>query len=366
MTVQRSYENAEVGQQLYAILEAVKKPEVLWDKLTTGHYDWLGVRRNGRYVLGRPRLTPVRREDDGPIPDDEQHPHRLEFLGPLQKRPRWEAYPTAEAAREAYQQVVAGGPPTPPGTPARGEGAAREAYQQVVAGDPVTPLRNSGVWKVRLVVDGEPQEDLVVVRALPRLLCPGSAALADALRRARRRVLRRPRGAREDGGGPARGVPAFGDVVPRRLEGDDPVPAVLREPQRPRPGVDGAQPVAPADQVQHVDEAPHDVGDEAGELHAERVGDGGLVADGCHRALVEVLERSRGLFSAQACLDHLADVLALLHGRLGDPGELVQRDHVADREDLGVSRQRAVRVHRHATGTVGLQTGLLRQHPGQG
>jgi hypothetical protein len=144
MTVQRSYENAEVGQQLYAILEAVKKPEVLWDKLTTGHYDWLGVRRNGRYVLGRPRLTPVRREDDGPIPDDEQHPHRLELLGPLQKRPRWEAYPTAEAAREAYQQVV--------------------------AGDPVTPLRNSGVWKVRLVVDGEPQEDLLVVRALPRLL----------------------------------------------------------------------------------------------------------------------------------------------------------------------------------------------------
>ncbi|MBW8765845.1 MAG: hypothetical protein JF630_06305, partial [Geodermatophilales bacterium] len=61
MTVQRSYENAEVGQQLYAILEAVKKPEVLWDKLTTGHYDWLGVRRNGRYVLGRPRLTPSHR-----------------------------------------------------------------------------------------------------------------------------------------------------------------------------------------------------------------------------------------------------------------------------------------------------------------
>src|SRR4051795_7276602 len=73
MTVQRSYENAEVGQQLYAILEAVKKPEVLWDKLTTGHYDWLGVRRNGRYFLDRPRLPPVRREDDGPIPDDGQH-----------------------------------------------------------------------------------------------------------------------------------------------------------------------------------------------------------------------------------------------------------------------------------------------------
>src|SRR3954447_27031188 len=58
MTFQRSYENAEAGQQLYAVLEAYKKPEVLWAKLATGNYDWLGVRRNGRYVVGRPRLTP--------------------------------------------------------------------------------------------------------------------------------------------------------------------------------------------------------------------------------------------------------------------------------------------------------------------
>src|SRR3954467_7502505 len=52
--------------------------------------------------------------------------------------------------------------------------ARRPAQRPVRAGpsttDPVTPLRNSGVWKVRLVVDGEPQEDLLVVRALPRLL----------------------------------------------------------------------------------------------------------------------------------------------------------------------------------------------------
>jgi hypothetical protein len=62
----------------------------------------------------------------------------------LQRHPRWEAYLTADEAREVYQRVV--------------------------AGDPVTPLRNSGVWKVRLVIDGEPQEELLVVRALPRLI----------------------------------------------------------------------------------------------------------------------------------------------------------------------------------------------------
>jgi hypothetical protein len=35
---------------------------------------------------------------------------------------------------------------------------------------PVTPLRNSGVWKVRLVVGGETAEEVLVVRALPRLI----------------------------------------------------------------------------------------------------------------------------------------------------------------------------------------------------
>jgi hypothetical protein len=39
-----------------------------------------------------------------------------------------------------------------------------------VAGDPITPLRNSGVWKVRLVLGGETVEEVLVVRALPRLV----------------------------------------------------------------------------------------------------------------------------------------------------------------------------------------------------
>jgi hypothetical protein len=144
MTLQRSYENAEAGQQLYAVLEAHKKPEVLWDKLATGNYDWLGVRRNGRYVVGRPRLTPARRDDDAPLPDPDKDRHRIEFLGPLSRVPRWEAYPTADEASNAYTGIV--------------------------VGDPVTPMRNTGVWKARLIIDGEPVEELLVVRALPRVI----------------------------------------------------------------------------------------------------------------------------------------------------------------------------------------------------
>ena len=144
MTQHRSHGNVTLGQQVYPVLEQCRKPEVLWAKLATGHYDWLGVRRNGRYVLGRPRLSTVIPEDPGPPPDDVRHPHRIESLSPLQRVPRWEAYRTAEDAADNFRRLV--------------------------QGDPVTPLRDSGVWRARLVLDGRSVEERFVVRPLPRLL----------------------------------------------------------------------------------------------------------------------------------------------------------------------------------------------------
>ena len=144
MTAQRFYDNIELGQQLYAVLEAVKKPEELWAKLATGNYDWLGVRRNGRYVIGRPRLSAVSRDDSPASRNRAQDRHRIEYVGPLDRNPRWEAYATAEEARGAYDRVV--------------------------TGDPITPMRTSGIWKVRLVIDDESLEELLVVRALPRMV----------------------------------------------------------------------------------------------------------------------------------------------------------------------------------------------------
>ena len=54
----------ELGHQLYAVLEQCRKPEVLWAELATGHYDWLGVRRNGKYVPGA--AAAVGRRPGGP------------------------------------------------------------------------------------------------------------------------------------------------------------------------------------------------------------------------------------------------------------------------------------------------------------
>jgi hypothetical protein len=144
MSPDRSYAHFELGQQVYAVLEQCRKPEALWAKLSTGNYDWLGVRRNGKYVLGRPRLSALRPEEPGPAPDDIRDPHRIESLGPLQRIPRWEAYATAEEAQDVFRRLV--------------------------TGDPITPLRSSGVWRARLVLDGRSVEERIVVRPLPRLI----------------------------------------------------------------------------------------------------------------------------------------------------------------------------------------------------
>src|SRR4051794_23934939 len=55
------------------------------------------------------------------------------------------------------------------------------------------------------------------------------------------------RGARQGWSAMSGESPVLGDVTRGCLEGDDPVAAVVGEPQRAGPGVDGAQPVAPAD-----------------------------------------------------------------------------------------------------------------------
>ena len=143
MTSRRSHAQVELGQLVYPVLEQCRKPEALWAKLATGNYDWLGVRRNGKYVVGRPRLSAVLPEEPALPPDDAQAPHRIECLGPLQRTPRWEPYSAPDEARDAFRRMV--------------------------QGDPITPLQTSGVWRVRLVLDGRSAEERLVVRPLPRM-----------------------------------------------------------------------------------------------------------------------------------------------------------------------------------------------------
>jgi hypothetical protein len=133
----------ELGHQLYPVLEQCRKPEVLWSKLASGNYDWLGVRRNGKFVVGRPRLSAIVPDEPGAPPDETTDLHRIECLAPLQRTPRWKRFATP--------------------------GEARDAFLRVVEGEPVSPLHSSGVWKVRLVLDGRSVEERFVIRSLPQL-----------------------------------------------------------------------------------------------------------------------------------------------------------------------------------------------------
>lgn len=122
----------------------MQRPEALWAKLATGDYDWLGVRRNGRYVVGRPRLSPVVQEAPARSPDPAKDAHRVECISPVQRVPQWEAFETRDEAEETFLRMV--------------------------KGDPITPLQSSGVWRLRLVLHGRSVDERLVVRPLPRLM----------------------------------------------------------------------------------------------------------------------------------------------------------------------------------------------------
>jgi hypothetical protein len=48
---------AESGP-LYQYIEFCRNAETLWHKLQSGHWDWLGRKPDGQFVLGRPRRIP--------------------------------------------------------------------------------------------------------------------------------------------------------------------------------------------------------------------------------------------------------------------------------------------------------------------
>ena len=67
----------------------------------------------------------------------------------------------------------------------------------------------------------------------------------------------------------------------------------------------------------------------------------------------------------EPAVDLLGGVLGALDRDLGDAGQVVEGDHVADDEDLGVARQREVGVDGDPAGAVERGAGLVRERPAQ-
>ena len=59
----RRVDRTRLAHQLCPILEQCREFEVLWATLASGNHDWLGVRRNGEFLVGGPWLSDV-------VPDD--------------------------------------------------------------------------------------------------------------------------------------------------------------------------------------------------------------------------------------------------------------------------------------------------------
>jgi hypothetical protein len=125
----------EPGRQLYAIRQQCRKPEVLWAEPATGHHDRLGIRRAAAAVGRRPGGP---RSPAGPGP------------GPAPCR-----VPRPPAADRPLGGL-------------RNPAQTRDAHLRTVREDPGAPLL-TGVWRVRLVLDGLPAAERYVGRSLPRL-----------------------------------------------------------------------------------------------------------------------------------------------------------------------------------------------------
>ena len=110
-----------------------------------------------------------------------------------------------------------------------------------------------------------------------------------------------------------------------------------------------------------MDPEPHQPRHDAGDPELPDHRDRPEAADDRHGALVEVGERILRLLALDAVADLLGGVLRALDRDLRDAGQVVEGDHVAHHEDLGVARQREVGVHRDPAGTVQRRAGLLRE-----
>ena len=124
------------------------------------------------------------------------------------------------------------------------------------------------------------------------------------------------------------------------------------------------------DDVDEVDEEPDEPGDEAGNMNAENVGDGGGAADDGHVAFVEIFE-GRKSAAGETGLDDFAGVAAALDGDLSDTGErvafFVVRDcEITEYENFGVVGDGEIRIDLEAAAAIGFGGETFRNFAGEG
>lgn len=134
----RSYEAYEPGQPLYRVIEFCREPKALWDKIESGHWQWLGIRPDGMFVLGRPPRHGLDAQVAGTAAEEGTDPaSRIEFRAPRH----------GMSARQFSSPE-----------------AARAAFGAFIAAEGPDGMKGPGIWRVRLITDGHLEDEQLVVR----------------------------------------------------------------------------------------------------------------------------------------------------------------------------------------------------------
>ena len=140
----------------------------------------------------------------------------------------------------------------------------------------------------------------------------------------------------------------------------------------PGPVDQDGKPIAEADEEEDVDGDPYEPSGETTHVCLEGpldIADSGHAANGCHIAFVEVAE-GRTRFAGEVGGDEFGDVIAHLHGGLGDAGYLMaillEVSEVAENEDIQQAGGVELVVDDDAAAFVELDIGLLGEHLAEG
>ncbi len=101
---------------LYQYIEFCSNEETLWHKLQEGRWDWLGVKPDGQFVLGRPsrargglQLPPLGETSTYPGAKEGQHGVKTyKWMGWPNSPPNALWFTSAEEARTAFDKEVEG------------------------------------------------------------------------------------------------------------------------------------------------------------------------------------------------------------------------------------------------------------------
>jgi hypothetical protein len=89
---------------LYRYIEFCRKTETLWHKIESGDWDWLGVHKDGQFVLGRPKRS------DGSVfrgaLSTGRGQHGVLVKSPLDPGPNASWFSTEQEAKEEFSRTV--------------------------------------------------------------------------------------------------------------------------------------------------------------------------------------------------------------------------------------------------------------------